>query len=493
MKRPLAVGLLVATAVLLPAPAASAHPLGNFTVNTASELLVAGDGVAIGFVVDRAEVPTLQVEQRIDTDGDRRASAAEDRAFSHNECGGVAAGVEVRLDDRPLPVSVDSVALSRQPAQAGLSTLRVTCRLAARTGPLSGEHRISYRNSNFTERVGWREITAVGDQMTLVESDVRRRSLSGGLTRYPENLLSSPVDERAASLVVRPGGPPAATTGNGAGEGTPDPAGVDRLTRSFTSFVARQDLSIGLAAVALLISVVLGALHAFAPGHGKTIMAAYLIGERGSLSEALAIGLTVTATHTAGVLALGLAISASSLVAPERLYPWFGLASGLLIVAVGVGVLLRGVRAAGRGHHHGGHGHDRGGPGHRHDTDHLHDHADEHVVRRGPGRRQLLLMGFAGGLLPSPSAVVVLLGAVTLGRAWFGVALVVTYGIGMAAALTGTGIVFMRARGSIERRLARFHRHRTPALERLVPMAAAGLIVAVGSALTLKAVAQLPG
>src|SRR5205807_5099611 len=155
------------------------------------------------------------------------------------------------------------------------------------------------------------------------------------------------------------------------------------------------------------LAIVLGAIHALAPGHGKTVMAAYLVGQRGSLRQTALIGLTVTATHTAGVLALGLALSASALVAPERVYPWLGLASGALLAVIGVGLLRRAV----------------GARRHRHAHSHAHAHDDDNAPP--VGWRALVAMGFAGGLVPSPSALVVLLGAIALGRAWFGIVLVI--------------------------------------------------------------------
>src|SRR5207302_4288939 len=205
------------------------------------------------------------------------------------------------------------------------------------------------------------------------------------------------------------------------------------------SLVSRHHLSVGFALVALAFAVALGAIHALAPGHGKTVMAAYLVGQRGSMRQAGLIGLTVTATHTAGVLALGLALSASSLIAPESLYPWLGLASGVLLAFIGIGLLRRAVRAR----------------RHRHD----HHHGDHHhpVVEDVPPvrTRALVAMGFAGGLVPSPSALVVLLGAMALGRAWFGVVLVIAYGLGMAGTLTAAGALLLRARGVLDRRRGR--------------------------------------
>ena len=250
------------------------------------------------------------------------------------------------------------------------------------------------------------------------------------------------------------------------------PRGVDGPTRAFTSLVASHHLSVGFGAIALALAIVLGAIHALAPGHGKTVMAAYLVGQRGSMRQAGLIGLTVTATHTAGVLALGLLLSASSLVAPERLYPWLGLASGALLACIGVGLLRRALQARAHRHHH-----------HHHHDHHGHDHgvADDLPPVR---TRALVAMGFAGGLVPSPSALVVLLGAMALGRAWFGVVLVIAYGLGMAATLTGAGILLLRARNALDRGQGRFR-----SLTRVagaLPLATSSVIVALGVALAAR-------
>jgi len=429
-------------------------------------------------------------------------------------------------------LAVQSSDLVFQPGQAGLSTLRLACSVSAPTGARGGgQHRVTYTSANYTDRAGWREITAVGDGATLVASDVPAASVSDRLARYPQNLLASPLDQRTATLVVRPGGPAAATADVPA-RVSPLPRGVDGATRAFTSFVSRHDLTVGFAVLAFAASVFLGAVHAFAPGHGKTVMAAYLVGQKGSFRQAMAVALTVTATHTAGVLALGIAISTSAVVAPERVYPWLGAASGILLALLGLGFLRRIVvrsrrpheAATGHGHEHGhehrdhghgydldhrGHGHDHGhehghlGHGHDHDNPHAHGgHAHTHgghVHRHGPAatdqlvtRKGLLAMGFVGGLLPSPSAVVVLLGAVALGRTWFGVLLVVAYGLGMAAALAVTGLVLLRARGALDRRVTRLRANRLlAATTRLLPPATAVFIVTVGLYLTARAAAQL--
>jgi ABC-type nickel/cobalt efflux system permease component RcnA len=284
---------------------------------------------------------------------------------------------------------------------------------------------------------------------------------------------------------------------------------VDQATQAFTSFVGRHRFSAAFALVALALSLLLGAVHALAPGHGKTVMAAYLVGQRGSFRQAAVIALTVTLTHTAG----GLALSASLIVAPERLYPWLGLASGVMLAAIGLGVLARSIRLRRRraAPHAAGHAE------HEHDAGHTHEHASEHASGHGHphagemhthgGRRHrhgplgegqpvtwgsLLAMGFVGGFLPSPSAVVVLLGAIALGRAWFGAVLVIAYGAGMAATLTGAGLLVLHARDALDRRFVGLRSSRLAAMAgRLVPVGTAVVIVGVGAYLSLRGLAQI--
>jgi nickel/cobalt exporter len=488
--------VLAALATLLlvaGAAGAAAHPLGNFTVNTASGLRVGPDRLVVDYVVDMAEIPAFQTRQAIDADHDGEVADTEAAAWRARECPRLAAGLRATVDGRAAPLVVTGSALRFPEGVGGLETLRLECALSA---PLPASGSLAYADTNLQDRVGWREVTAVGDRATLEAADVPATSPSARLTTYPEDQLSSPLDQRSASLRYRPGGPPAPAAEGpagaappGAGTGTPAEApgplsrgGVDRATAAFTALVGERSLSPGFAVAALLLAVGLGAAHAVAPGHGKTVMAAYLVGLRGSLRQAATIGATVTLTHTAGVLILGLVLSTSQAVASERVYPWLGLGGGLLLAAVGLGLLVR----ARSGHRH-AHGHDHP---HRHGHDHDHDH-DHGVAGRPLGRRGLVALGLAGGLVPSPSAVVVLLGGIALGQAWFGVALVVAYGLGMAATLTGVGLLLAHLRTRMERRLNLPAGSLLARLGRLLPAATASVIVVVGLALAASGAAQL--
>ena len=203
-----------------------------------------------------------------------------------------------------------------------------------------------------------------------------------------------------------------------------------------------------------------GALHALSPGHGKAMVAAYLVGTRGRPRHAVALGATVTVTHTIGVFALGVVtLALSQYVLPEDLYPWLTLTSGLLVVTVGLGVLR--ARPAGRRRH-----------------DHHHHHHHEHDL----SWKGLLGMGTAAGLIPCPSALVVLLAAISQHEVALGLLLITAFSLGLAATLTGLGLIVVSARRLIPPRLA------AGRVAALLPAASALLIVGVGCVLTAKAV-----
>ena len=464
------------------APMAFAHPLGNFTSNTFTRLRIQADRVAVDYVVDLAEIPALQTVQKIDTDGDGQLDAAQRRAFAENRCAELAAGLRLSVDEAPTPLRVQTAAMSLSPGQAGLRTLRLECGLRSDAVGLVDGAVVAFADTNLADRVGWREVIAVGDGRSITTSDVADESISDELRTYPQNRLASPLDVTSATLTL--GGP---GTGGGAESAAPVPGAgpigvLERLTASFTGAVASRELTLAFGLLAGLIAIALGSVHALAPGHGKTVMAAYLIGRQGTGREALALGATVAVTHTTGVLLLGLVVSATEALAPERLYPILGAASGVLFTIVGVTLLRQAVRNRRRSSAGDNHGHDHG-----HDHGHGHGHGHDHPPPRpGVGWRALVLPGLAGGLVPTPSALVVLLGGIALGRTWFGVVLVLGYGVGMAAALVGAGYLLVRARAGLARR-ASDRPHRLTTVTAALPVVTACLITVSGVAITARA------
>jgi ABC-type nickel/cobalt efflux system permease component RcnA len=188
------------------------------------------------------------------------------------------------------------------------------------------------------------------------------------------------------------------------------------------------------------------------------------------------LGGTVTVAHTAGVFALGLVtLGLSQFIVPERLYPWLTLVSGLLVVVVGASVLRQRIRSCGRGrhaeHHH----------QHDHDDDHGHDHHhhrdDDALTSKG-----ILGVGVAAGLLPCPSALVVLLSAIALHRVGLGLALIFAFSVGLAATITAIGLVAVLARRAFGRLSL------NGPVVRALPAVSAALILAVGVVITARAI-----
>jgi ABC-type nickel/cobalt efflux system permease component RcnA len=476
--------------------AAAGHPLGNFTVSRYDGLTVAPGELRVDHVEDLAEIPTAQAQPRVNAQGLP--------AWAGERCGRAAAAMKITTDRGTgvIRARVRSAAARSRPGQAGLSTLRVECRITAQVSGTS----IVFRDEGVVAgAVGWHEITAIGDRVRLTASDVPTISRSARLTNYPQDMLSSPLDQRSATLRVRPGGSTqAASPGStGSSPATPNggvlPRGADRLTQTFTELVAHRRLSPGFALLALAIALVLGGLHALAPGHGKTIMVAYAVGSGArARRDVLTLGVTVTITHTAGVLTLGLLIATGTAYAPAAVYPWLGIASGVLVALSGVVLLRRAVRARRGTHHHAhapapthGHGHSHGHThGHGHSHGHSHGHGRDGGSATGDaGRGGAALMGFAGGLVPSPSAVVVLVGAAAIGQAWFGVLLVLGYGVGLACTLIVIGLFVVGSGRVLARRLTSRGGGRRALLARAaLPFGSATAVVLLGLGLVARSI-----
>ena len=357
--------------------------------------------------------------------------------------------------------------------QAGLQLLRLRATFVpVEPAPLTGgDHTIELVNTYQSDRLGWREIVVThGRDVTLSGIDVPATDTSRELTAYPDDLLASPLDQTAVTFSARlvPGSAEAAGFAaftSGAlpnGDGTTSRPNGGSTGGRFAALLDGDDLTTSGIALALLAAMVWGAAHALSPGHGKTVVGAYLVGSRGTPRHAAFLGLTVTVTHTAGVVALGLiTLFASRYIVPETLFPWLSVISGALVVAMGIVTLrmrLGGAPAFGHHHDH-DHSHDHE---QTHDHDHDHGHSfththggstHSHLPPSATSWRGMLALGVSGGLIPCPSALVVLLGAIALGRVGFGLALVVAFSFGLAATLTGLGIVFLYAGKLLERRL----------------------------------------
>ena len=452
-RRLLVLSLLIFGVLAAPATA-HAHPLGNFTINTSASLVLRADEVVVDYAVDMAEIPTFQERAKIDTDGDGSLSSEETAAYQSDACAGLQGELRLDVDGVPARLAMRSSDLSLPVGQAGLPTLRLTCILRATVAP-GATHDLVFEDTNYQDRLGWREVTAAGDGATVVRSDVPTESPSERLSSYPKNVRLSNV--RSATIAFRPGGallraPSASGTATRASGGL------------LADFASRPDLSAGLVALMIAVAIAVGAIHALGPGHGKSLIGAYLVGTGDTLRQAVAVGAAVSVMHTASVLGLGiLVLSAEQLFAPERVYPWLGLASGLVALGLGAALLVSRLHTLSEQRRHG------------------HDHAHP---ARPLSRRGLIALAFAGGILPSPSALVVLLGSVSIGRTALGLVLIAAFSVGLAASLVAVGAVAIRARHMATGRL--------PAgLVRLAPVISAGCIALVGLVLTGRGLVQL--
>jgi nickel/cobalt transporter (NicO) family protein len=358
--------------------------------------------------------------------------------------------LRVTADGRAVRLVAAEPKLELRPGAGGLKTTRFELALSARVQA----RRVEVRDGTFPGRVGWRAIVARPGEATAVRSSVPATDPTHGLTRYPKDALSSPADIRTASLSVREG------SGVVVGPGARSASGRGGAEDGFAGLF--QDAASGDGVLLLLLRAAFGwgAVHALSPGHGKAMVAAYLVGTRGTARHAAALGATVTVTHTAGVLLLGVvALSLSAFVLPEQLYPWLSLASGLLVVGVGGAVLRKRAKKRREARHH-----------------HHHHHGPEDLSARG-----ILAMGASAGLIPCPSALVVLLGAVAQHELALGLVMIVAFSLGLAATLTALGIAVVRAtKLPLPGRVAA-----------VLPTVSAAVIVGVGLMLTVQAAGQI--
>ena len=434
MKR---LALVLVTLAVLAAPAAAlAHPLGNFTVNRYSRVQPSGDRVYVLYVLDLAEIPTFR-ERKQARNAEAYATATAER---------IGRGLRLTVDGRPLSLEPVERVIAFPPGVSGLRTTRL--QIVFRSPPVqaSGPATLRYRDGNYAGRIGWQEVVVRAAGAARIQSaSVPSRSVSAELLAYPKDLVKSPLEVTSATARFEPG------QGAGLAPTLLDPERLgarvavrDTDNGGFARLIAEDELSLGFVLVSLLVALFWGAAHAFSPGHGKSIVAGYLVGTRGRPRDALALGLIVTVTHTAGVFALGgVALLLSEFILPEQLYPWLNLVSALLVVGVGLAILRWRIRLWRRGEPLGGdHAHTHShGPG----QSHSHDHGP------GSGRGGLLGIGISAGIIPCPTALVVLLAAISLQRVGYGLLLILAFSVGLAASVTGIGLIAVTAQRAFSR------------------------------------------
>jgi nickel/cobalt exporter len=532
----------------------TAHPLGNFSISQYSAIRVDKEIVEIRYIIDMAEIPTFQEIQ--ETGIVPQAGDASLDAYLKRKTDMLGAGLTLEINGRRLTPLPESRSIIFPPGAGGLPTMKIGIVYKAKLGDTpGGEYALSYLDNNFAGRAGWKEMIAIaGPGARILNSSVPEVDRSSQLNDYPTDLLNSPPQELEAKVTFSTAVVPASVASTASSqidsaarektrpiikvqlphaqvsqrsrkvepkkqsgdtqiasptmsEADPKPADdngsllqANRQAtprNSFTELIATEKLGLGIVLIAFGVAVGLGAFHALEPGHGKTLVAAYLVGSRGTVQHAFLLGLIVTAAHTAGVYLLGaVTLYASQYIVPERLYPWLGVVSGVLIAGLGGVLLVRRYHdkdgLSNHHHHHHDHHldhshgpddydhhhHHHRGQGHSHN--HGHSHRD-HDVDRQVSFRELLTLGISGGIVPCPAALVVLLSAVSMQRIGFGLLLIVAFSVGLAAVLITIGLLMVSARQFMSR-----FRVNSALTSRWLPLTSSAFILVLGIALAIQ-------
>jgi ABC-type nickel/cobalt efflux system permease component RcnA len=439
--------LISAIFVFALASSLAAHPLGNFSVNQYSRVEVERAKIKLRLVLDMAEIPTFQESQTIDADRDNVLSDAELNAYQEKISPAYFANLLLSVDGNAIELRPTEMNISLPQGAGNLPTLRLEWNLLGDLPPEANQiSRVKYENKNYVERIGWNEIV-VGraSGSNIFDSDAFGSGITDELKAYPQETLSSPLTERTAEFSFTNGTiPPNAKILQNRDGHTSAPVEKDR----FAELISVPEITPQIILFGLLVAFGLGAAHALSPGHGKAVVGAYLIGSRGTAKHALFLGATVTVTHTLGVFALGIVMYfASAYILPERIMPYLSFASGLLVLFIGLTLFknrlfsILGIETD-SGHHHGEDTHEHG----ELPENFTHTHGGSTHTHVPPQRvtwRNLLALGVSGGLLPCPSALVLMLAAINLNRIGYGIVLTVVFSLGLAATLTAVGLIFL--------------------------------------------------
>ncbi len=499
------------------------HPMGNFSVNHYSQLTVNSRGVELHYVLDLAEIPTFELLRTWNID--RTAPQSELEAHGSAQAREWLKHLRISVDGHPVAAKFESAKVTVADGAGNLPIVRLD--IAARVNDTHGG-KLELEDQNFSERAGWKEIVIdSGSGVRLLKASQSGKDLSKALTQYPPDPTVAPPQDLRAELewrlntpvVVAPlqkkpkAGPAVEPPSQPVIASIPQPAAVrgasSPVTRTaqaappgsvvrgdFLSRVLhRRELTFPIVLLAIVVAFGLGAAHALTPGHGKTIVAAYLVGSRGTLKHAAFLGAMVTFTHTVAVFVLGIAtLFLFRYVVPEKITLVLGAVSGLSIVAVGAWMLHKRLTRTGdthshehshthdhdHGHHHEhphthDHVHDHDHAHHHHHANHTHSHVPDEISWGG-----LVALGASGGLVPCESALILLLGAIALGRVGFGLVLLLAFSMGLALVLMLIGMLVLYAKDL----LPKGARSGSQPFFRVLSIASPTLVIIVGLLMT---------
>ena len=523
-----------------------AHPMGNFSVNHYSKVKIGQKSVEIRYLIDMAEIPTFQEMRQFDippTPDNPNVSRYLDRQEQL-----LSKGLSLESDGRAVRLEAISRQLTFADGAGGLPTMKIGFVFRGKLEVDRGAHQLSYLDANFPGRAGWKEVVVLGDGVAILDSSAPGTDRSHELTDYSSDVLNSPPQQVSALVGFRssvseskgtasaanhsnqepfrenqaghrastargPGRPSDAialpefsesqpSSSVAASTVAPMPLGAQQNTpRSrFTELISTQKkLSFWFLASAALIAAGLGALHALEPGHGKTIVAAYLVGSRGTARHAVLLGTVVTAAHTAGVYLLGaVTLYASRYIVPEQLYPWLGAISGLSVAGLGIFIFLRQWTGETEEHSH------APGAQHSHWLFSLFKPAASNrissaeaanragispgskPIERALSLRELCMLGITGGIVPCPAALVVLLSAFSLHRIGFGLFLIAAFSLGLAAVLVTVGLTMVYAKRVMSSRVRAGN-----TIVRYLPFLSSAFMVVLGLGIAASAVASV--
>lgn len=479
--------------ILAAALTASAHPMGNFSVSHYAKFRVGAERVRLDYVLDLAEIPTFELLQ--DWNLTPASPRAELEARAAQQAKKWAKRLVLKSDGSTIHPVFESAELATAEGAGNMTVMRIAAHfdLPATAGD------IEYEDRNYSERAGWKEVVVDGEGLRIKESSAPAIDRSKGLTVYPQDATVAPPQVLKASfrweppvVTVAKQAAPAVLPAQAKAAETKAPAAVkppaagsvvkdDYLSRMLRA----KEIPWTMLLIGIAVAFGLGCVHALSPGHGKTMVAAYLVGSRGTAAHALLLGATVTFTHTISVFLLGfVTLFLSQYILPDQLYPILGTISGITVVWVGGTMLYRRSMRL-RGHSH-THNHDHG---HAHDHDHEHHHDHDHV--HGPGGHthipegdvtvgSLIALGASGGLVPCPSGLVLLLSSIAIGRVGLGLTLLVGFSAGLAVVLTSIGLIVVYAKHLLPDG-DKTQQH--PAF-RFLPVASAAVITVVGIVMT---------
>jgi ABC-type nickel/cobalt efflux system permease component RcnA len=538
---------VLSVALLIAPPAALAHPMGNFSVNHYCKILINPNRIELDYIIDMAEIPTFQEIQQSGI-----LARLDDPAlggYLERQSETLKQGLRLVVAAQPLDLHTVLRQVIFPPGAGGLPTMKLGFVYQATVPAAFGasSRSLHYEDNNFVGRAGWKEIVAtVKSGVALVSSSAPQSDRSLELTNYPTDLLHSPPQLLQADMTFK-----AIPTSDAANQNASNAqvsgwldtskvttrSGIrlaanrqDTPRSAFTDLMASNRTDLAFLVAAAIIAALLGGFHALEPGHGKTLVAAYLVGSHGKARHAVLLGAIVTASHTISVYALGIVtLYASQWIMPEQLYPWLGMASGLVVAGLGLALFVHRYRTtnsqlhfhgAHDTHSHGhipgdahGHDHENHGSGaalsHRHTWWGGHVHrVDDHVdagsrihqeayhenegdaaeLGRQPAEDSKALslaslfgLGVTGGIVPCPAALVVLLGALAFHRIALGIFLIVAFSAGLAAVLISFGLAMVYA-GRFMSRLG----SQNSLTQHWLPLASSAVITAVGVMLTLQ-------